>query len=30
MVGQVLSTDGPFSDLDALTEAINQHRHLEG
>ncbi len=29
MVGQVLSSDGPFSDLDQLVEAINQHRHLE-
>jgi DNA-binding response OmpR family regulator len=29
MVAQVLSTDGPFADLDELTEAINRHRHLE-
>ena len=30
MMAQVLSSDGPFSDLDALSEAINQRRQLEG
>ncbi len=30
MVGRVVSTDGPFADLDALTAAINANRHLEG
>ena len=29
MVGQVLSTNGPFSDVDALNQAINTNRHLE-
>ena len=29
MVGQVTSNDGPFADLDALGQAINEHRHLE-
>ena len=30
MVGHVASTDGTFADLEALTEAINTNRHLEG
>ncbi len=29
MVGQVLSSNGPFSDIDALNVAINANRHLE-
>jgi DNA-binding response OmpR family regulator len=30
MVGQVLSTDGPFAGVEAIKEAIGKHRHLEG
>jgi len=30
MIAQVTASDGPFSDLDALSEAINQRRQLEG
>ena len=29
MVGQVLSTEGPYADLEALKTAIGKHRHLE-
>ncbi|MEP7285380.1 MAG: response regulator [Chloroflexota bacterium] len=29
MIGQVLVSDGPFTDLDMLGQAINEHRHLE-
>jgi DNA-binding response OmpR family regulator len=29
MVGQVLSSDGPFPDLASVKEAIGRHRHLE-
>lgn len=29
VVGQVLSTEGPFADLDALKDAISKHRHLD-
>ncbi len=29
MVGQVLTTDGPFTGVEALKEAIGKHRHVE-
>jgi len=30
VVGQVLSTDGPFADVEAVKEAISKHKHVEG
>jgi GGDEF domain-containing protein len=29
MVGQVLSSSGPYSDVEALNTAINANRHIE-